>query len=92
VQRDGLGFIICVCYSWEMALNVGLDASFNNIKAGKVIQEKGRKVNSMKACITNYETSCRFNRCYTCACMSENVCCLCMGVSVLCLLMHTALF
>jgi hypothetical protein len=28
-RRAGLRFIICACYSWAMALNVGLDASKN---------------------------------------------------------------
>jgi hypothetical protein len=29
-KGDYLGFTICACYSWEMALNVRLDASFDN--------------------------------------------------------------
>jgi hypothetical protein len=28
---DGLRLAVCACYSLELALNVGLDASFDNI-------------------------------------------------------------
>jgi hypothetical protein len=33
-KGDGLKLIIYVCYSWEMALNTGLNLSFDN-RTGK---------------------------------------------------------
>jgi hypothetical protein len=57
-RGDGLGLIICACYSWEMVLNIGLDASFDNIQDRKGIREKEEKVNSTKDYITNDVTSC----------------------------------
>jgi hypothetical protein len=63
---DCLLFIICVCYSWEMALNVGLDASLDNMQDWKGIREKAGEVNSTKAYITNDEISrCILNGCCT---------------------------
>jgi hypothetical protein len=38
---------------WEIPLNNGLDASFNNTQNWKEIQEKAREVDSMKAYITH---------------------------------------
>jgi hypothetical protein len=35
---------IYVCYSWETALNVGLDASFDNMYVWKEIRERTRKL------------------------------------------------
>lgn len=79
--------------SWEMGLNIGLRALFDDMYDWTIIQEKRRKVNGMEAYtyITNYESSCEcFNKCYTFVFMCECVCCLCIGVSTLCLLMHIA--
>lgn len=39
----------CSCYSWEMAFNAGLDASFDNIQNWKEIREKTEEVNSWVA-------------------------------------------
>jgi hypothetical protein len=43
------------CYSWEVALNFGLDVSFDNTFYWKGIREKERKVNITAAYITNGE-------------------------------------
>jgi hypothetical protein len=56
-KGDGLRSIIHPCYSWEMVLNFGLDASFDNIQDVKGIWEVVRENNSTKACATNGETS-----------------------------------
>lgn len=42
-------------YTWEVALNVGLDSSFDNLYSRKGIREKTRDVNSAKAYITSGE-------------------------------------
>jgi hypothetical protein len=42
--RFTIGYLcVCVCYSWEMATKVDLDASFDNVEEWKGIQEKSRK-------------------------------------------------
>jgi hypothetical protein len=46
---------IYACYSWDMELNVGLEASFDNVSDWKGIQTKSRKVNSAEAYITRDE-------------------------------------
>jgi hypothetical protein len=46
--------IIDACYSWETALKLGLDVSFDNWKLIQV-GKKGGEVNSRKAYITNLE-------------------------------------
>jgi hypothetical protein len=43
---------ISACYLWKMALNEGLNASFDNMHNWKEIQEKRVEINSMKAYIT----------------------------------------
>jgi hypothetical protein len=48
---------ICGCYSWEMALNIGLDVSVDNLWDLKGIREKAGEVNSTRARIKNGETS-----------------------------------
>jgi hypothetical protein len=40
-------------YSWEIALNVGLDVSFDNMQDWKGIREKAGEVNSTEVYITN---------------------------------------
>jgi hypothetical protein len=30
-EADGVRLAVCACYSWEMALNMGLDASFDKM-------------------------------------------------------------
>jgi hypothetical protein len=45
--------IICACYSWEMALNVGLDASFDNVKDWN----GSWGINIKKTRTANYDTS-----------------------------------
>jgi hypothetical protein len=39
---------MCGCYSWEMALNDGFDASSDNMCDRKEILEKIGKINNMK--------------------------------------------
>jgi hypothetical protein len=51
-KRDGLRFTTCACYSWEMALNVGLDVPFDNMQNWKEIQEQAREIKNAKAYIT----------------------------------------
>jgi hypothetical protein len=51
--EDGLRLIICACYSWEMALNVGLDTSFVNTQDWKGIRKKAGEVNSTTTYVTN---------------------------------------
>jgi hypothetical protein len=46
-----------VCYSRGIALDVGLDVSFDNMPDCKGIREKAREVNSTEAYITNGENS-----------------------------------
>jgi hypothetical protein len=48
---------ICAYYPWERALNVGLDASFDNIKEWKRIREKSREVDSTKNYVANGESA-----------------------------------
>jgi hypothetical protein len=48
---------IYVSYSWEMTLNTGLDASFDNVQDWKGIREKAGEVNSTKTHVTDDETS-----------------------------------
>jgi hypothetical protein len=43
-KGDDLRLSICACYSWEMALNVGLDVSFDNMYDCKLILERGGKL------------------------------------------------
>jgi hypothetical protein len=50
-KGGGLRLIIYACYSWEMALNFGLDVSSDNIQDRKWIQQKA------KAYVTNDNTS-----------------------------------
>lgn len=57
LQKDGLRLTVCACYSWEMSLNVSLDASFDNVQDCKGIQENAGQVNDMKVYVTNDETS-----------------------------------
>jgi hypothetical protein len=45
-------------YKWKVALIISLHASFNNTPDRKGIWERAEEVNSMKAYITNDETSC----------------------------------
>lgn len=42
-------------YSWEMPLNIGLDASFGNMKEWKEIREKAGDVNNRKVSVENDE-------------------------------------
>jgi hypothetical protein len=53
IKTEVLLWTICLSYLWEMALNVGLDASFGNMQDRKGIREKARKVNTMKVSVTN---------------------------------------
>jgi hypothetical protein len=46
---------VCEGHLWEVALNVDLCVSFNNMWAWKSISKKAREINSTKAYITNYE-------------------------------------
>jgi hypothetical protein len=50
-------FTVCECYSWGMALNVGLGASFDNTKNWKGIDKKVRQINNKKSYVTKYEIS-----------------------------------
>jgi hypothetical protein len=60
-EEDSLQLTICECYSWEMALQVGLDVWFD----WKGVWEDGGKVNSAKAYTRNDESSRSiFNGCY----------------------------
>lgn len=45
-KQDGLRLTIRACYWWEIASNIGLDASFDNMYEWKGIREKARKVHS----------------------------------------------
>jgi hypothetical protein len=47
---------IC-CYSWEMALNVNIEVSFDITIDGKWMQEKAGDINNMKDCILNSQIS-----------------------------------
>jgi hypothetical protein len=38
-EGDGIQLVICACYSWEMALTVGLDVSFGKCGSGKEYKE-----------------------------------------------------
>jgi hypothetical protein len=68
-KRDDLRLNICACYSWEIALDVGLDASFDNTQDCKGIQEKAGEINNMKAYMTNHEIfRLILNGCYTKIC------------------------
>jgi hypothetical protein len=40
--------MIHACYSWEVALNICLHASFDNLQDWKGLQEKGGRLNSTK--------------------------------------------
>jgi hypothetical protein len=37
-KGDSSRCTICACYSWEVALNVGLDVSFSNVEGWKTIR------------------------------------------------------
>jgi hypothetical protein len=52
---DGLQLTVCGCCSWRMALNVGLDASFDSTQAWKGIREKASEDKSAKVYVTNGE-------------------------------------
>jgi hypothetical protein len=56
-KADCLRLNICACYSWEMALNVGLEVSFDNMKDWKGIRQKYKEVYSTKSWTTSDETS-----------------------------------
>jgi hypothetical protein len=48
-KGEGVQWAICACYSWKMALNVGLTVSFDNMWDWKGIGEKAGEVNNTKA-------------------------------------------
>jgi hypothetical protein len=50
-----------MCYSWEMALNVGLEVSFNNTLDHTGIRDKEGEGNSVKIRETNEEISLQFS-------------------------------
>jgi hypothetical protein len=54
-EEGGLRFAICACYSWNMELNVGLEASFDYMYDWKGIREKAVEVRVNSA--TNYITN-----------------------------------
>jgi hypothetical protein len=56
-KGDCLRLTVFACYSWEMALYYGLDASFDNMYNWKGIRQKVGEVNSTNIYITNDETS-----------------------------------
>jgi hypothetical protein len=55
-KGNGLRLNICVCHSWEMTLNTGLEVLFNK-EQWEGIREKAREDNSTKDYMTNDETS-----------------------------------
>jgi hypothetical protein len=57
-KGNGVRLNICVCYSWEMELNVGLDVSFDKMWDWKRIRKKAEEFNSTKMYITNVENFC----------------------------------
>jgi hypothetical protein len=57
-KEDSLRLTTYACYSKEMALNVGLNVSFDNVQERKGILEKTERVNSTKGYVTNDEISC----------------------------------
>jgi hypothetical protein len=54
VQVAICDWLICAWCSWEMALNVGLDASFDKMWYLKGIQEKAEKVNKNESCYNKW--------------------------------------
>jgi hypothetical protein len=65
-KGNRLRLTACLCYSWEMALNVGHNISFDSMYYWKEIRKDAGDGNSPQACVTNDETS-RWilNGCYT---------------------------
>jgi hypothetical protein len=57
-KGDGSRLCICVCYSWEMALNVDVDAPFGNMQT-----EESRGVIYRKAYVTGDEIPAEFSLC-----------------------------
>jgi hypothetical protein len=55
IKGDNLWVTVCLCYSWEMALNISLRESFINMLDWKGIQKKEGEVNSINAYMTNDE-------------------------------------
>jgi hypothetical protein len=45
---SGLQLTVCAYYFWEMALHVGLDASFDKVQNGNALRQRADKVNSRK--------------------------------------------
>jgi hypothetical protein len=54
-KGDDIRLSTWACYSWEMALNVGLDVSFDNMEEWKGIRNKAVEVNSTETYITIME-------------------------------------
>jgi hypothetical protein len=57
-KGDSAPLSICVCYLWEMALNIHRERSFDIMEGWKGIQENAWKVSSLKGFVRNSETSC----------------------------------
>jgi hypothetical protein len=55
LKGELLQLTTCACYSWQTALNIGIDVQLDNMKNLKVIIEKAGKVYSTKAYVTNDE-------------------------------------
>jgi hypothetical protein len=50
-RKDRVRLTVCVCYSWEVVFNVGLNASFSNMKRSV----GGNEVNSEKSYVRSIE-------------------------------------
>jgi hypothetical protein len=55
-EGSGSRLTICRCYSWEIALNVGLDVSFKDLQEWKGIREKVWQVNRTKSYVADDES------------------------------------
>jgi hypothetical protein len=65
-RGSSLRLAICACYSWEIAVYIGHDASFSDMQGSKGLWEKAGEISGMKAYLTNAETFCSIlNGCYT---------------------------
>jgi hypothetical protein len=54
-KGNSLCLAICACYSWEIAINIGLDASFIDMQGSKGLWEKVGEINGMKVYLLNDE-------------------------------------
>jgi hypothetical protein len=71
-KDDGLRLNICECYSWEITLYIGLNASFHNVWL-KGIWKDAEEINSTKAYMISSRLSVTFSQGVALVCLCVRV-------------------